>query len=674
MMQCAAKKTLSISRMKVGGMYRSPFFSSQVVTKRYIHKVSLQLDYYMSPQFAGIAVALSNSLYQEAGMELNFLPICPVGLEMNAVRNHANNAASSKDVAAVSIGSVEQNIFVPTLQQYPGLGLNAVAAMFRRSPLCLASMANTDSSKRKNPTERLTVGVHEDSVSVIQKVLAADTNNSYSVLASPRSTKNTDLLQGKFDSVQAYLTTEVPTLERQVLSSKLMGTTVVAKPLEGMNGAKLGYSQVLFCPKEDLSEGGGKREVINSFLDVTFRGWEEAIRDPESAARSVDQCRAMLRLDEENNDHWHNSFDYTVQSVGLCGNFVKETFQGDRLGVIDAQRWNDATNWLLEDDNIPTNFGLDETEIWKPSSQLLAGNELARNTLEKAANSARAFCGTHDRKPSLAVVTVGELPRYTHGERRLQLYSNNDNSWFNKTSVGLANGFEVQEILLPPTTTTDELLSQLYTLDNDATVDGIQLMWPLPPQIDAAKAYNSISLDRDVDGAHYIGQLELGSPSTDNMSPFPLPPVTPMSIITLMDHHDVSISNRSILVVGRSRIVGSPLAHMLRERGAIVTVAHSQISSDKLESLVKSADIVVSCAGSPKLIKSEWIQAGTDVINCGTTFDYHSDTLCSDFDGDLASVANKYSPVPGGVGPLSVAFLLKNVVNAAQERVANDDK
>jgi len=72
------------------------------------------------------------------------------------------------------------------------------------------------------------------------------------------------------------------------------------------------------------------------------------------------------------------------------------------------------------------------------------------------------------------------------------------------------------------------------------------------------------------------------------------------------------------------------------------------------------------------LIKSEWIQAGTDVINCGTTFDYHSDTLCSDFDGDLASVANKYSPVPGGVGPLSVAFLLKNVVNAAQERVDND--
>jgi len=625
---------------------------SSFLSRRQKHTVTLQLDYYMSPQFAGIASAITSQLYEKNGIDLKFLPICPVGHELERVRNNAK----MNGVSSVSIGSVEQNIFIPTLYANPELKVKAVAAMFRRSPLCLASL---ESLKKQNEKEKIVVGAHEDTVSLIERILStgSDSNRNFSVISSPRATKNSDLTAGKLDSIQAYTTTEVPTLERQA------GLNVNTQQLEGMNGAKLGYSQVLFSPEEDL-EIGDKREVVQAFLDATFSGWEIAIRDNETAAKSVNEAIAMLKLDDENNDHWDSSFSYTVQSVGLCNDFVKETYQGDRHGVIDVKRWNDATSWLLAEEVEPvgdTNFGLN-AEVWQPPSQLLAGNELARTTLHDARKSAIEFKEAHGRKPSIAVITVGELPRYTHGKMRLKIYSNDENSWFNKTLVGEANGFNVKEINLPESTSEDDLLSQVYSLKD---VDGIQLMWPLPSHIDAAKVYGSIDVDRDVDGAHYIGQLELFPKNP------PLPPVTPTAVVNLMKNYSIDIKNKEVLVVGRSRIVGSPLAHMLRNEGAIVTVAHSEVPVQSLEGLVRKADIVFSCAGSPGLLKTEWLKQGADVINIGTTFSEETESLCSDFDGDLASVAGRFSPVPGGVGPLSVAFLFKNVAAAAWRRASN---
>jgi S-adenosylmethionine:tRNA ribosyltransferase-isomerase len=619
---------------------------SRSAGQRPLHTVSVQLDYYMSTQFAGIACAMTNQLYEKGGIDLQFLPICPVGLELQRVRDHANSNTSS-----VTVGSVEQNIFTPTLYKDPSLRLKTVAAMFRRSPLCLASLDSGQKMKDNN-----VVGAHDDTVSLIERILREGPDaDKYSVISSARATKNTDLLTGKLDAIQAYLTTEVPTLEQ-------IDTNVLAMPLEGMNGAKLGYSQILFCPEEDV-ESLDRREVVQAFLDATFRGWEMAIRDNESAAKSVDEARAMLGLDEESNDHWHPSFSYTVQSVGMCCDFVKETFQGDRYGVVNAKRWNEANKWLLSDDSptsvVDDNFGF-APDVWQPPTNLLAGNELARVTLDSANKSAYEFAKVHGRKPSLAVITVGELPRYAHGPRRLEIYSNQSNSWFNKTGVGKANGYDVKEISLPESTTTEELLDRIYRFKDK---DGIQLMWPLPAHIDSAQVFSAISVSQDVDGAHYIGQLELAPEST------PLPPVTPAGVLAVADEYGIDLKNASVLVVGRSRIIGSPLAHMLRERGAVVTVAHSEVAPEKLQALVQDADIVMACAGSPGLLKAEWIKDGAQVINVGTTFVKEKDTLVSDFEGDLATKASRFSPVPGGVGPLSAPHLFKNVVTAAWARM-----
>jgi methylenetetrahydrofolate dehydrogenase (NADP+)/methenyltetrahydrofolate cyclohydrolase len=651
MIRFSSKTTLSAGSLlssKRGGI---PSSFSSTLERRLTHSVSLQLDYYMSPQFAGVACAMTNQLYEKAGIDLKFLPICPVGLELERVRDNAN-----KSVSSVTVGSVEQNIFVPTLYNNPALNVKAVAAMFRKSPLCLASLGSLEDK------EAIMVGAHEDTVSLLERILVKEASggeNKVSVVASPRATKNSDLIAGKLDLIQAYTTTEVPTLERQAGLN-----TVFAQQLEGLNGAKLGYSQVMFAPEEDLQEGD-KREVVQAFLDATFSGWSMAIRDYESAAKSVEEAKLMLALDDESNDHWDPSFSYTMQSVGLCSDYVKETFQGNKYGVIDAGRWNEATKWLLAEessDGAEDNFGLDP-DVWQPSPKLLAGNELARNIIHKASESAKKFEGTHARKPSLAVVTVGELSRYTQGQRRLEIYSNDKNSWYNKTGVGEAHGFQVNEIQLPGATTTDELLSEIYALKD---FDGIQLMWPLPPQIDSAKVYGAIDVARDVDGAHYIGQLEL------NPEHSPMPPVTPAAVIDLMENYDIDPQNKRILVVGRSRIVGSPLAHMLRDRGAIVTVAHSEVSPEMLESLVRSADIVVSCAGAPGLLKTDWVKEGAEVINVGVTYNEETDANVSDFDGELEKVAKRFSPVPGGIGPLSVAALFRNVATAAWARSAEN--
>jgi methylenetetrahydrofolate dehydrogenase (NADP+)/methenyltetrahydrofolate cyclohydrolase len=602
-----------------------------IVGRRYQHNVTLQLDYYMSPQFAGVACAVVNNTYEKNGLNLSFLPTCPVGLEQGSVRQNQN-----ENPAGITLGSVEQNIFIPTLVADPSLKTTAVAAMFRRSPLCVASLRDLKKGD--------TIGAHQDTVSLLQRIFP-----DQHVITSPRATKNSDLMSDKLGGIQAYTTTEVPALRRH------MGKEPHVTYLEGLNGTKLGYSQVLFAADECLE--GDARDVVSSFLEATFQGWEMAIRDPKAAVEMVAEAKKILALDDEMNDHWYPSSEFEMEMVQLCNDHVKETFQGDRHGIINPARWSEASQWLMDDKLVGQGFGLD-TSIWSPSKQLLPGNELARAMLEDAKASAHAFFETHGRKPSLAVVTVGELARYTHADRRIQLYSTSVNSWFAKTKTGEANGFDVQEINLDASTTTDKLLSQIYALKN---VDGIQLMWPLPDHIDAAKIFNAIPASKDADGIHYVGQLEIGNKKA-------YPPVTPLGTIALMKEHRVDVKDKRVLVIGRSPITGSPISHMLRAEGAIVTVAHSGVSTAHLETLVRESEVVVSCAGKPGLIKAEWLD-GTEVVNVGTTFLEATDSLHSDVAGPIEDYATRYSPVPGGVGPLSAPALFQNVAQAAWDQM-----
>mmetsp|Transcript_18750 Transcript_18750/g.28428 ORF Transcript_18750/g.28428 Transcript_18750/m.28428 type:complete len:678 (-) Transcript_18750:90-2123(-) len=604
-------------------------------------EVAVQLDYYMSLQFAGVACALVNDIYQAKGInKLQFLPTCPVGLEASRVRSFQN----AHPTTMATFGSVEQNIFTPTLAKDPSLNVTAVASMFRRSPLCIVSLGPL------KPGD--TIGAHEDTVELLQRIFPEQ-----KVVASPRGTKNTDLLEGTYAGIQAYTTTEVPALQH-ILSGRGMDLdSLHVEVLEdGIDGPKLGYSQMLFASNESL-ECPDRRQASTAFLEGTFEGWQHAISNPSKAIEAVSEAQKMLQLDDESNDHWHSSLTFQKEMLDRMNDHVKETFLGDRLGVLSPSRWSEATEWLLENENdVDPLLGLDSTNLWQPPSNLLPGNELARTILQEAKISASKFKAVHGRKPSLAVITVGELARYGHSGRRVQLYSNSSNSWFTKTETGEANGFDVTEINLDGgTTTTDTLLSEIYKIRDQ--VDGIQVMWPFPDTIDTAKVFNAVPLAKDVDGIHFSSW---GSS---------FPPVTPAGAMELMKEHDVLVKGKHVLVVGRSPIVGAPMAHLLREAGAMVTVAHTEVDKVALQSMVGQADVVVTCAGNPGAIQASWLKDGVEVINVGTTFCDKADALLSDVEGDIEAKANRYSPVPGGVGPLSSPMLFHNVAKAAWDQV-----
>lgn len=205
-------------------------------------------------------------------------------------------------------------------------------------------------------------------------------------------------------------------------------------------------------------------------------------------------------------------------------------------------------------------------------------------------------------------------------------------------------------------TTTDKLLSQIYQI-NRSEYDGIQLMWPLPEHIDSSRVYNAIDVSRDVDGIHYVGQCEIGNEQA-------FPPVTSAATLEFMTHHNVCVKGKRVLVIGRSPIVGSPIAQMMRNQGAATTIVHTDVPRELLETLVGNSDVIISCAGRPGLVLAEWIK-GAEVINVGTTFCDETDSLQSDVQGDIDAYASRCSPVPGGIGPLSTPMLLRNTVQAA---------
>lgn len=228
-------------------------------------------------------------------------------------------------------------------------------------------------------------------------------------------------------------------------------------------------------------------------------------------------------------------------------------------------------------------------------------------------------------------------------------------------------------------------------------MDGIQLMWPLPAHIDSELAYAAIPAALDVDGANFIGRLEStggprpSRPSAGATAPPPFLPVTPDAVLHLLDSHGVDLSTKKVLIVGRSRIVGSPLAYALTQRNATVrsrpvptqtltppnprppsqvTLAHT--STSDLAALCLASDLVISCAGVPGLIQPDMISPGAGVVSVGVTFDAATKSLLPDVSADVPAFghASFLVTTPGGVGPLPLALLLRNVVTAASRRSA----
>lgn len=216
-------------------------------------------------------------------------------------------------------------------------------------------------------------------------------------------------------------------------------------------------------------------------------------------------------------------------------------------------------------------------------------------------------------------------------------------------------GMESLKVVLPQSTTTDELLSAIDKLNANPRVHGILLQHPAPPQIDERRCFDRIRLDKDVDGVTVLGfgTMAMNEPAYGS--------ATPAGIMRLLQHHGIALEGKHAVVVGRSPILGKPIAMMLLNANATVTICHSKTQG--LAKLIGLADIVVGAVGRPEFIKGVWIKEGAVVVDAG----YHPGSIG---DVELSAVVEKcaaYTPVPGGVGPMTIAMLMTQTVEAAEK-------
>jgi methylenetetrahydrofolate dehydrogenase (NADP+)/methenyltetrahydrofolate cyclohydrolase len=250
--------------------------------------------------------------------------------------------------------------------------------------------------------------------------------------------------------------------------------------------------------------------------------------------------------------------------------------------------------------------------------------------------------------PNLAVVVVGDDPA-SHVYVR------------NKTFACEAIGMRSQTHKLAADTTQAQLIAFVRKLNEDESVHGILVQMPLPRPLDKHAVIEAISPDKDVDGFHYlnVGKLAAGDPA--------FYPCTPWGIMKILEHEGIAVEGAHAVVVGRSNIVGRPMVMMLLNAGATVTVCHSKTRD--LAALTRQGDILIVAVGRPRMIAGDMVKPGAVVIDVGVNR-LPDGKLAGDVDFDSAAkVASRITPVPGGVGPMTIAMLLENTLDAASERV-----
>ena len=279
--------------------------------------------------------------------------------------------------------------------------------------------------------------------------------------------------------------------------------------------------------------------------------------------------------------------------------------------------------------------------------QIIDGKALSAAIKDEVRAEVPALERQYGRKPCLCVIIVGENPAS-------QVYVRN------KVKAAEYVGIDSQKIELPVETSEEALLSRIAALNADPLVDGILVQLPLPRHIDEEKVIDAIAREKDVDGFHpgNVAGLWLGKDC--------IVPCTPAGILRLIDSTGVSLSGKQAVVVGRSNIVGKPVAKLLLDRNATVTVAHSRTAD--LGAVTRQADVLVVAVGRAGLITGDMVKPGAVVIDVGMNRNAEG-KLCGDV--DFASCVDKASwitPVPGGVGPMTIAMLMQNTVSCFLSR------
>lgn len=277
------------------------------------------------------------------------------------------------------------------------------------------------------------------------------------------------------------------------------------------------------------------------------------------------------------------------------------------------------------------------------SSLILDGKALATRIEEKLKERVTKIIEKTGITPVLATIIVGnDVASVTYVRM--------------KGNACMRVGIEPLKVELPESTTTEQLLEEIYKLNRDDRVCGILLQHPVPKQIDEQKCFNSIDIDKDVDGVNVasFGAVTMGIRGYRS--------ATPYGIITILKEYAISLEGKHAVVIGRSAILGKPVAMLLLNENATVTICHSKTVN--LPDIVKTADIVVAAVGRPEFVKADWVKEGAVLVDAG----YNAGNIG---DIDLKNSAIKssaYTPVPGGVGPMTITMLMSQTVDSAERK------
>ena len=272
---------------------------------------------------------------------------------------------------------------------------------------------------------------------------------------------------------------------------------------------------------------------------------------------------------------------------------------------------------------------------------IIDGKALSQAVKDEVRAEVQELEARFGRKPCLVVIIVGENPAS-------QVYVRN------KVKAAAYTGMDSRLVELPADISEEALLGQIRALNEDPAVDGVLVQLPLPKHIDEEKVIDTIAREKDVDGFHpgNVAGLWLGKDC--------IVPCTPAGIMRLIDSVGVELKGKNAVVVGRSNIVGKPVAKLLLDRHATVTIAHSRTAD--LGAVCRTADVLVVAVGKAKLVTGDMVKPGAVVIDVGMNRDENG-KLCGDVDFASAEpVASWITPVPGGVGPMTIAMLMKNTI------------
>ena len=280
------------------------------------------------------------------------------------------------------------------------------------------------------------------------------------------------------------------------------------------------------------------------------------------------------------------------------------------------------------------------------SGIVLDGKHLARQMEQELAERVRNLQDRfQDFTPVLATILVGDDPASATYVRM-------------KGNACKRIGMASRRIEMPAETTTQELLDQIVRLNSDPDVTGILLQHPVPPHIDERQCFDAIALTKDVDGVTCLGfgRMAMGEMAYGS--------ATPAGIMRLLDHYQIPLEGKRAVVVGRSPILGKPMAMMLLNAHATVTICHSRTRD--LAEVVRQAHLVVGAVGRPEFIKGDWITPGAVVIDAG----YHPGQVGDIELGAVVDTCAAYTPVPGGVGPMTIATLMAQTLEAAEQELS----